>query len=138
LPNVEQALCDTGPLVACFDADDSAHEECRAVFGAFEGRLVTTWAVLAEVFHLLPDRSHRTPLWQFILGAGIEIAEVTPADLPRMRSLMDQYADLPMDLADASLVVLSERLKVRRVFSLDRRDFLVYRPRHVRAFEVFP
>jgi uncharacterized protein len=138
LPNVEQALCDTGPLVAFFDADDQDHEECRSAFRAFEGRLVTTWPVLAEVFYLLPDRSHRRPLWQFILSAGIEVVQVTTAELPRMRSLMDQYAGLPMDFADASLVVLSERLKVRRVFSLDRRDFSVYRPRHVRAYEVLP
>ena len=43
-----------------------------------------------------------------------------------------------MDFADASLVVLSERPKVRRVFSLDRREFLVYRPRHARRFDIFP
>ena len=138
MPSVEQALCDTGPLVAFFDADDWAHEECRTAFGAFEGRLVTTWPVLDEVFHLLPDRSHRRPLWHFILSGGIEVVEVMMAELPRMRSLMDQYADLPTDFADASLVVLAERLKVRRVFSLDRRVFSVYRPRHVRAFELLP
>jgi uncharacterized protein len=71
--------------------------------------------------------------WESLL-----LNKVTLAELPRMQSLMEQYADLPMDFADASLVVLSERLKVRRVFSLDRCDFLLYRPRHVRGFEVFP
>jgi len=51
---------------------------------------------------------------------------------------MTQYATLPMDFADASLVVAAERLNLRRVFTLDRRDFLLYRPRNVAAFEVFP
>ncbi len=78
------------------------------------------------------------PFWQFILSAGIDIAEVTLAELPRMRSLMEQYADLPMDFADASLVALSERLKLRRVFTLDRRDFLVYRPGTSARSKSFP
>ncbi len=51
---------------------------------------------------------------------------------------MTKYADLPMDFADASLVALGERLKLRKVFTLDRRDFRLYRPRHVRSFEIFP
>ena len=61
-----------------------------------------------------------------------------PGNLVRIRTLMTQYATLPMDFADASLVVAAERLNLRGVFTLDRRDFLLYRPRNVAAFDVFP
>jgi hypothetical protein len=51
---------------------------------------------------------------------------------------MEQYADLPMGFADASLVVLAERLKVFSVFTLDRRGFSVFRPRNAQVFEILP
>jgi uncharacterized protein len=55
----------------------------------------------------------------------------------RMRDLMEKYADLPMDFADASLVAVSERLKIGKVFTLDR-HFRVYKPRHTSSFEIAP
>lgn len=138
MPSGETALCDTGPLVAIMDSTDSAHVQCRAEMERFSGALVTTWPVLSESFYLLRKQSLRELLWQFVLGGGIEVADPLPGDLPRIRSLMARYADLPMDFADATLVVLGERLKVRRVFTIDRRDFRVYRPRHTSVFEIFP
>ena len=138
MPSGDTALCDTGPLVAIIDSNDSAHVQCRAAFGCFSGGLVTTWPVLSESFYMLGKPHLSELLWQFILEGGIEVADSTSAELPRIRSLMARYKDLPMDFADASLVVLGERLKVRRVFTIDRRDFRVYRPRHTSVFEIFP
>lgn len=138
MPSSETALCDTGPLVAIIDSNDTAYVKCRAEFERFSGRLVTTWPVLSESFYLLRQQHLHELLWQFVLGGGIEIPDPISGDLPRIRSLMAQYADLPMDFADATLIVLGERLNVRRVFTIDRRDFLVYRPRHASAFEIFP
>lgn len=134
MPNAAQALCDSGPLVALFDPRDPDHTQSRAALDAFKGRLLTTWPVLTEVFHFLNSRQ-QSHVWDFILSGGLIVADVLLADLPRLRGLMAKYADLPMDLADGSLVVVAERLGVRSVFSLDR-HFLVYRPRHVPAFEV--
>lgn len=138
MPSAEPALCDTGPLVAIADRTESFHEACRAAFETFGGNLVTTWPVLSEAFYFLDRSFHRDFLWEVIISGGIQVTDISPEELPRMRALMDQYADLPMDFADASLVVLAERLKLRRVFTLDRRDFGVYRPRHIRSFDVFP
>ena len=64
--------------------------------------------------------------------------DILGTDLGRIRILMEQYADLPMDFADASLVILAERLRVFNIFTLDRRGFSVFRPRSAQAFEIFP
>jgi hypothetical protein len=133
-----QALCDSGPLIALFDPSDGSHERCRAVLQEFRGRFVTSWPVLTEVFHFLDRPVGRTLLWDFVLSDAVRVEEVLKGDLGRMRALMEQYADLPMDFADASLVAMAERLRVFRVFTLDRRGFAVFRPRHAESFEIFP
>jgi len=69
---------------------------------------------------------------------AFRVEEILKRDLGRIHVLMEQYADLPMDFADASLVALGERLRVFRVFTLDRRGFAVFRPRHAESFEIFP
>jgi predicted nucleic acid-binding protein len=64
--------------------------------------------------------------------------DVRDSDVLRMRQLMKKYADLPMDFADAALVVACERARIRRIFTIDRRDFLIYRPKHTEQFEIVP
>jgi predicted nucleic acid-binding protein len=59
-------------------------------------------------------------------------------DLPRIEDLMRKYRDLPMDLADAALVRVAEREKIRRIFTLDRRDFQIYRPAKIGRFSILP
>jgi len=138
LPSVVQAVCDSGPLIALFDRSDGSHERCRAALAEFRGVFVTSWPVLTETFHFLDRPMGRALLWDFVLSDVVRVEEVSKSDLSRMRGLMEQYADLPMDFADASLVVLAERLRIVRIFTLDRRGFTVFRPRHAEAFEIFP
>ncbi|MGA9060018.1 MAG: PIN domain-containing protein [Terriglobia bacterium] len=138
MPSVVQALCDSGLLIALFDPSEGSHERCRAALQEFRGRFVTSWPVLTEVFHFLDRPVGRALLWDFVLSDAVRVEEVLKSDLARMRVLMEQYADLPMDFADASLVALAERLRVFRVFTLDRRGFTVVRPRHAEFFEIFP
>ena len=133
-----QALCDSGPLIALFDPSEASHERCCAALEEFCGRFVTSWPVLTEVFHFLDRPVGRALLWDFVLSDAVRVEEVLKSDLARMRVLMEQYADLPMDFADASLVALAERLRVFRVFTLDRRGFAVFQPRHAESFEIFP
>jgi predicted nucleic acid-binding protein len=93
--------------------------------------------VITEAIHLLPRQDQRELLWELILRGGIEIVPIEPPDIKRIHDLMAKYADVPMDLADASLVAVGERLRLRSVFTLDS-HFRIYRPRHTRRFEVFP
>ena len=136
--NAEQALCDTGPVVAMVDRRDRQHAAALRAFEAFAGNLVTSWPVISEAFYLLPHADEREFLWKAILTKGIVVADLLFEDLTRMMALMKKYADQPMDLADASLVALAERFVIRKIFTLDRRHFSVYRPRHTRFFELFP
>jgi len=138
LPSVVAALCDTGPLVALFDPGEAEHRRCRTCLEDFQGRLVTTWPVLTEAFYFLSTRPMRRKLWDFVERGGLAVADLAAGDVPRLGALMEKYASLPMSLADASLVVVGERLGLTRVFTLDLRDFRVYRPRHAESFEIMP
>jgi hypothetical protein len=123
-------LVDTGPLVALFDPKDAAHRRCRRVLEQIREPLRTTVPVLTEAFHLLgPSSIGSDRLRDFILAGGLGAVFLDQAALVRAFELMEQYADHPMDLADASLVVAAERVNSRRVFTIDRRDFHTYRAR---------
>ena len=132
-------LIDTGPLVAFFDASDQYHQVCLDILRNLEGPLVTVWPVVTEVFFLL-NFSWRAQdhFWKFMIRGGTEIIHIGPEALERCRKLMKQYRDLPMDLADAALVVLAETKNIKKVFTLDHRDFSVYRPLHTKRFELIP
>ncbi len=77
-------------------------------------------------------------LWETIEGGSIDFLELSHADIPRLRELMRKYRDLPMDLADAALVRVAEREGLRKIFTLDRRDFSIYRPSRIGRFLIVP
>lgn len=122
-------LVDTGPLVALFDPSDRHRETCRRELEALRRfRRVTTTAVLTEAAYLLDFALRaQTTLLSFVAAGGVEVIDLTTAELPRAAALMAKYQNLPMDFADASLVVLAERLSTRSIFTLDHRDFSTYR-----------
>ncbi len=132
-------IVDTGPLVALFDKTEAAHEQCQSALKQIKALPVTTWPVLTETFYLLGDwEKGQKKLWDFILSGGLRIDDIPDECYPRMRELMEKYADKPMDVADASLVVLSEMHKAKTIFTLDRGDFSVYRPQHTPHFRIIP
>ena len=125
-------LVDTGPLVALFDPRDSEHDRCRAALRAI-GReaLVTTVPVLTEAFHMLSPGSRGSDrLRDFVMQGGMSVWFMDSPGLERSFELMEVYADHPMDMADASLVVAAEKLVTKRIFTVDRKDFFTYRARH--------
>lgn len=135
----EIVLVDTGPLVALFDPSDRDHAACTAALAAlYTSRLLTTLAVVTEVTYLLAfSTDAQQALLTFVSAGGVELADVAPADVSRAGALMKKYADLPMDFADATLVVVGESLKTPWIFTLDRRDFSVYRVGR-KAFRILP
>ena len=123
-------LVDTGPLVALFDPADAAHVESAEILRTIRQPLGTSACVLTEAFHLLGPGSLGTrSLMRFVSGGALEMLELSAADLGRAFDLMEQYADARMDLADASLVALTEKLHLGTIFTLDRNDFSFYRIR---------
>lgn len=123
-------LVDTGPLVALFDPLDGHHQRCARALENFREPIHTTIPVLTEAFHMLgPGSQGSDRLREFIVGGGMSVWLFGRASLLRAFELMEQYADHPMDLADASLIVAAEALRTRKVFTVDRRDFETYRVR---------
>ena len=123
-------LVDTGPLIALFDPRDAQHVFCRTILQTIREGLVTTVAVLTEAFHMLGPASHGARnLRLFIQQGGLSVWFMDPTSVQRAFELMEQYADHPMDLADASLLVAAEMLPAQRIFTIDRQDFATYRVR---------
>jgi predicted nucleic acid-binding protein len=134
-----ELLLDTGALVCLIDRSQREHAKFRDFFERWEGPVVSTEAVLTEATHLLGRvRGGRRACVDFILTGGAVLMPTSLAALRRQGELLDQYADLPMDCADASLVVLAEELETDLVFTTDKRDFRVYRIQGRKRFRVVP
>ena len=123
-------LVDTGPLVALFDRQDTNHLRCVKTLRSLREPIGTTTPVLTEAFHLLePASSGAERLREFVVKGGLAVWYFESATLLRAFELMEQHADHPMDLADASLVTAAEAYGSRRIFTIDRNDFETYRVR---------
>jgi len=123
-------LVDTGPLVALFDRRDWQHDRCVKALKRIREPVSTTVPVLTEAFHMLqPESPGSDGLREFVEKGGLSIWFFDRPSLTRAFELMERYADHPMDLADASLIVAAESLGTRKVFTVDRKDFETYRVR---------
>jgi hypothetical protein len=100
---------------------------------------MTTWPVLTECFYLLNfSWEVQDSLWLLIRRGGIEIHPLENELLLHCRELMKQYRDLPMDLADATLVALADAILVPKIFTLDHKDFSIYRFKQKKRFTLIP
>lgn len=130
-------LVDTGAWLALADRGDAHHIRCREFFRRNREPLMTTYPVLVECVHLMFSRIGvpRTLAWMETLATqGVGIFVMGADQLPRLSALMGQYANLPMDLADASLVLLAEESGEGRIVSTDNRDFNAYRWKNQHPF----
>lgn len=125
--------------MALIHADDRHHASCREALEQIRDSLATVWPVITEAMYLLDFSGQaQDGLWRLLERDAVKILPLDAADVPRMRELMRKYRDLPMDLADAALVRAAERERIASVFTIDRRDFEVYRPRGIRRFTILP
>ncbi len=134
-----ELLLDTGALVSLLDRNEPLHQRCREVLREWRRPIVSTEAILTEASHLLgqlPDGRARC-IDYFVRGAAI-LVPTTSGMLRRCRTLVQRYADVPMDYADATLVALAEELDTDVVFTTDRRDFEIYRVADRRPFRILP
>lgn len=123
-------LIDAGPLVAAFSRSDRAHEGCRKKFMQLRDPAVSILPVLTEVFHLLsPESAAANDVRAVVRRGTLKLHLPDAPEIDRAFALMEEYSDLPMDFADASLIAAAETLGTRRIFTLDARDFAVYRIR---------
>ena len=131
-------MADTGFWLALANKKDIHHVRAKKCLSLFNEPLITTWPVMTETCHLLLNRIGQHAQQSFIenyVASAFEIFQITNEHAPRIAVLMKKYADLPMDLADASLVILAEHLGHGRIFSNDRRDFKTYRWKQIKPFQ---
>jgi uncharacterized protein len=130
-------LADTGFWLALANRRDRYHEAAKGALASLDDRLISTWPVLTETCHLLATHLGPDAAIRFVRSAregAFDIFALEPSHLPRIEALMVKYRDLPMDLADASLVVLAEHLGSGRILSTDQRDFRTYRWKNRKPF----
>lgn len=132
-------LVDAGPLIALIHKDDAHHARCVATLQSITEPLGTVWPALTEAMYLLGfSWKAQDALWEMVERGVVELLTLDGRDMSRARDSMKKYKDLPMDLADAALVAVAEREKIRRIFTLDRRDFEIYRPAKLGRFIILP
>jgi len=131
-------IADTGFFYALADRSDRYHTRAVAVLQTIAEPLITTWPVLTETTHLLMRRLSPLACTRFLTNVAdgfCAVHALEPAHIRHVCTLMDKYADLPMDLADASLVLLAEHLGEGRILSTDQRDFQAYRFKNQKPFQ---
>ncbi len=134
-------IADTGFWIALADKKDKHHQQAEQFVRTATERLITTYPVITEICHISLQRQGIKAQLNFIkmyqLGA-FDVFEIANQDKDRLFQLMQQYADLPMDFADASLVLLAEQLGHGRILSTDKRDFHTYRWKNTQPFSNLP
>lgn len=131
-------LIDTGALLALLDPNDPRHARCSAALEYCPLPLITTEAVVTELFHfVIGNPTWVSTAWQFLRGGPIALLPLRSDDLSELERLMRKYADRPMDFADATLVRLAEREGFSTVMTVDQ-DFAVYRIRGKKSFRLLP
>ncbi len=134
-----QVLTDTGPLVAILSSTDQYHEVCLQTVQSLRGPLLTCWPVITEAAWLLQS----TPgafeqVLRSISDGAVEILPFAGKEAAGVAQIMKQYGSFRPQFADAVLVYLAARENIRTFFTLDRRDFSVYRTGRKRAFRIVP
>jgi uncharacterized protein len=133
------ALIDTGAVLALLDRSDRWHWPCVEAYNNTDLPLLTTEAVLAEVFHLTyRNLRDLTGVWRLLRSGAIRMASITHEELPQIQRLMDDYADRPMDFADATLVHLAARESISLILTVDHDDFETYRIGGRKRFTILP
>jgi predicted nucleic acid-binding protein len=132
-------LVDAGPLVALVDASDEHHASCVEALTGLGEPMGTVWPAVTEAMFLLLDVPEgQQAVLEMLRRGAVRLMPLGPEDVTRIQELMAKYRDQPMDLADAALVRVAERDGLDRVFTVDRRDFAVYRIGRRKTFQIIP
>lgn len=124
---MKNTLIDAGPLIALFDKSDQFHATAVKFLKSFSSKLLTTWPVITETSHMLSfSTTAQIGLLEWIHRGGLQIARLDRQHIARLVELCKKFDDVPMDLADASLIVTSEEHSINEILSIDS-DFYIYR-----------
>ncbi len=124
---MKSTIIDAGPIIALFNKNDTYHTAVKEFMKTYKGKLITSWPVITEASHMLDFNVQvQIDLLKWIRLGGLLVEELKIEDIDRIIALSAKYSDIPMDLADASLVVLSEKLNIKEIIAIDS-DYYIYR-----------
>lgn len=135
------AIVDTSALVALVRSSELRHPAVVAAIGAERGSLVVPLTVVVEATQFIGNRFGPAAEAAWLRGLATGPWAVEPStvpDLERAAEIIDRYRDAHIGFVDATIVAMAERLGATLLYTLDRRDFSIIRPRHVAAFEILP
>ena len=136
---MKRLLVDTGPLVAIIEPRDEYHKICVETLTRLPGPMFTCWPVITEAAWLLRyDTKAVRQLLDSLASGFVEILTLQSTEAASIAQVMEKYKALKPQLADSALVYLAGRDEVGEIFTLDRRDFSIYRWGKNRAFHIIP
>ena len=131
---MKNSLIDAGPFIALFDKDDKFHNPVKKCLENFTGNLITTWPVLTETTHMLDfNVKVQIDFLKWLKRDAIQIYDLKSDNLKRLIELATKYSDLPMDLADGSLIIVSELTGIKNIITIDS-DYYIYRTKNKKTF----
>jgi len=136
---MKRILVDTGPLVAILSREDEHHDACVDALRDMPGPLLSCWPVITEAAWLLRNHPHAAQqLLRGIDGSFLELLPLAGAEADAIAAIMKRYEEIRPQLADATLVYLASRERIETIFTLDRRDFSIYKSSGRRSFRIAP
>jgi uncharacterized protein len=136
---MKRILVDTGPLVAILSREDEYHATCVNVLRNLPGPLLSSWPVITEAAWLLRKSPRAVQqLLRSIDGGFLDLLPLAGAESEAIATLMKRYEDIHPQLADVVLVYLANREKIDTIFTLDQRDFSIYRSGRRSTFHIIP
>ena len=124
---MQKTIIDSGPIIALFDKSDKYHHSVLRFIESFNGELITSWSVITEVSHMLDfNLKVQIDFLKWIELGGIKLYDIPQSEIVNIRSMMEKYLDIPMDLADATLMYIANKEKIKNIISIDS-DFDIYR-----------
>jgi hypothetical protein len=136
---MKRILVDTGPLVAILSREDEYHAACVSTLREMSGPLVSCWPVITEAAWLLRKSPRAVQqLLRSIDGGFLELLPLAGAEAEAIAALMKRYEDIHPQLADIVLVYLANREKIDTIFTLDQRDFSIFRSGRKTTFRIVP
>jgi uncharacterized protein len=134
-------LLDTNILLARGFPRDNNHNRARSALHGISSKRIIVSPVLSELFYLFTQRlSYSVAIESFdsLRTGAYQIEVLTDQDMARMSEIMRDYQDNAFDFVDTAIMAIAERLNITTIYTLDRRDFETFRPRHCQHFDLLP
>lgn len=134
------AVADTGFVVALLNRSDTMHSSVTTVYTQ-QKQILLPQTVLAEVAYLVGRNADLATVVAFLKGLSASrftLIALIDKDVMRVAEILDEYADSRIDFVDASVMAIAERYGIKKILTLDQRDFRLFRPKHCDSFEILP